>query len=295
MKIVYDENVAKAPAAAEVGSGGIATLTREEPVEKRHLLTAAQMAFFVTYGYLRVENLVPDDLNQAVLEDERRWMGTKFDFWYLSENIRKVFELPQVKGLLQGFLGENPIFDHSFIHHVRAHNTNAQNWHADSIIDARPFGFDVQAFYWSHDAPVEMGPTMVLPGSHMRKINISSISRYKNFRGQLQMPIKAGTITFFHHGIWHCAQPNYTDTDRFVFKLRLRPGQEQVRLFNTDGYDSPEVLEILKKAGIPGDMPWQGDFDRLDSVQHARFWRFVTGDAKIDTSFETALSRMHLD
>ena len=196
---------------------------------------------------------------------------------------------------MQGFLGDAPIFDHSFIHHVKAHKTAAQNWHANSIIDARPYGFDVQAFYWTHDAPLEMGPTIILPGSHMRKVNISSISRYKNFRGQLQMPIKAGTITFLHHGIWHCAQPNFTDTDRFVFKLRLRPSQEQVRLFNMDGYDSPEVLDILKKGSHPGTMPWQGDFDRLNSVQHARFWRFVTGDAKVDTSFETALTRMHLD
>jgi hypothetical protein len=293
--ITYREEIAPAPAQIETASGSVATLSRpEEPVEKKHLLTAAQMAHFVTYGFVKIEDLVPEDLNQAVLEDERRWMGTKFQFWYLSENVRKVFDLPQVRGKLQGLLGDAPIFDHSFIHHVKAHKLAAQNWHADSIIDARPFGFDVQAFYWTHDAPIEMGPTIVLPGSHMRKINISSISKYKNFRGQLQMPIKAGTITFFHHGIWHCAQPNFTDTDRFVFKLRLRPNQEQVRLFNMDGYKSPEIMDILKNGSMPGAMAWQGDFDRLDSVQHARLWRYVTGDPTVDTSFETALTRMHL-
>lgn len=296
MIITYDEKIAKGPAELETTSAAVATLARpEEPLDKKFLLTAAQMAHFVTYGYLKVESLVPDDLNQAVLEDQKRWHETKFQFWYLSESVRKVFDLPHVKGILQGLLGDAPIYDHSFIHFVKAQNHKAQNWHADSIIDARPFGFDVQAFYWSHDAPLEMGPTMILPGSHMRKVNISSISRYKNFKGQSQLPIKAGTITFFHHGIWHCAQPNFTDTDRFVFKLRLRPNQEQVRLFNMDGYDSPEVMEILKKGSHPGNMVWQGDFDRLDSVQHARFWRYVTGDAKVDTSFETALTRMQLD
>jgi hypothetical protein len=296
LRITYDENIAKAPAPAQ--SGRVATATLEAslpPVEKKHLLTAAQMAHFVTFGFVKVENLVPDELNQAVLEDERKWFQTKFDFWYLSENIRKVFEQPQVRGALQSLVGDAPIFDHSFIHYVRAQHHRAQNWHADSIIDARPFGFDVQAFYWTHDAPLEMGPTMVLPGSHLRNVNLNSIGRYKNFAGQEQLPIKAGTITFFHHGIWHCAQPNYTDTDRFVFKLRLRPNQEQVRLFNTDGYDSPEIRDFLQKASIPAFMPWQANFDRLDSVQRARLWRYVTGDPDIDVSFETTLSRMHLE
>lgn len=301
MKITYDRKVATGPVPAEwetgyTGNTAVATLEAPPaPVEKRHLLTAAQMAHFVTYGFVKVDGLVPDELNQAVLEDERRWKGTKFDFWFLSENVRKVFELPQVKGILQGLVGSNPIYDHSFIHHVSAHKTAAQNWHADSIIDARPFGFDVQAFYWSHDAPQQMGPTMVLPGSHHRKINISSISLYKNFIGQVQPEAKAGTITFFHHGIWHCAQPNFTDTDRFVFKLRLRPGEEQIRLFNTDGYDSPEIRKFFLEAQLPGYFPWQSSDDRLDSVQRARLWRYVTGDPKVDVSFETALTRMHLE
>jgi len=296
LRITYDESVAKAPAQIERSYGGVATLIQpeEEEVEKRHLLTSAQMAHFVKYGFVKIEDLVPDELNRAVLEDQRRSIGTKWDFWYLSENVRKVFELPQVKGILQSFVGDAPIYDHSFLHRVRGHKTVAQDWHSDSMPDARPFAFDVQAFYWSHDAPLEMGPTMLLPGSHLRKVNIASIGRYKNFVGQLQLPIKAGTITFFHHGLWHCAQPNSTDTDRFVFKLRLRPNQEQIRLFNMDGYDSPEVMQILQKGIIPGATYWQGDFDRLDSVQHARFWRYVTGDNKVDIAFETALTRMHL-
>ncbi len=55
-----------------------------------------------------------------------------------------------------------------------------------------------------------------------------------------------------------------------------------------------QLFRSLVKGSMPGTMPWQGDFDRLDSVQHARFWRYVTGDDIVDTSFETALTRMHL-
>lgn len=257
-------------------------------VDKQYLLTAKQMAQFVTDGYIALAGLVPQELNEAVLADQKRWQGGGKQFWFASENIRNVFELPQVKGILQSLVGENPVYDHSALHVVPARRLSAQEWHGDSIIDVRPYAFDVQAFYFSHDAPPEMGPTLVLPGSHLRKANTASIARYKNIVGQCQLEARAGTIVFMHHGIWHGAQPNHTDQTRYMFKLRLRPGQEQRGLFNTEGYDSPEVAEILYQ----GYRPWQGNEARLEHVQRAKLWRYVTGDDNIDVSFEGVLTRM---
>jgi hypothetical protein len=257
-------------------------------VEKKHLLTARQMAHFVTDGFLMVENLVPEELNQAVYRDQSTLNSPGHRFWPETENIRAVFELPQVKGIIQGLVGLNPGYDHSFLHVVQARHLKAQNWHADSIIDLRPLAFDIQAFYFSHDAPKEMGPTLILPGSHLRKVNTGSIGRYKNIVGQRQLVAKAGTIVFMHHGIWHCAQPNYTDQTRYVFKLRLRPGQEQRGLFNLDGYKDPEVVGIIDN----GYQEWQGNEARLEHNMRARLWRYVTGDDSVDVSFIRSLTGM---
>ncbi|GCE30602.1 hypothetical protein KDA_60860 [Dictyobacter alpinus] len=259
-------------------------------VERHHLLTAEQMAHFVTDGFLMVENVVPQHLNTAVLAAEKSWQSSGSNFWHQTEVLRQVFEEPQVKGAIQSFVGVNPGYDHSFLHVVPARQLKAQEWHADSIIDVRPYAFDVQAFYFAHDAPAEMGPTLVLPGSHLRKTNTSSIARYKNIVGQRQLVAKAGTIVFMHHGIWHCAQPNRTDQTRYVFKLRLRPGQVQRGLFNTDDYSSPEVSQIIRE----GYQTWQGNEARLEHMQRARLWRYVTGDDKVDVSFENALTRMSI-
>jgi hypothetical protein len=266
----------------------IENLKIPDTVEKKYLLTASQMAHFVTDGFLMVENLVPAELNQAVYQDERELSGAGYNFWKTSENIRAVFDLPQVKGILQGLVGVNPVYDHSFLHIVKAKHLKAQNWHADSVIDLRPLAFDIQAFYFSHDTPREMGPTLVLPGSHLRRVNTESIGRYKNIIGQRQLATKAGTIVFMHHAIWHCAQPNYTDQTRYVFKLRLRPGQEQRGLFNLDDYTEPTVIDIIKK----GYQTWQGNEARLEHIQRARLWRYVTGDDTVDVCFEGTLTRM---
>jgi len=260
-------------------------------VERHHLLTATQMAQFVVDGYLMLEGIVPQELNQKVYQEQMNYIGKGYDrFWFESETIKEVFELPQVKGIIQSLVGEHPIYDHSYMHIVFAKNLKAQNWHADSVIDTRPLAFDIQCFYFSHDTPKEMGPTLILPGSHMRRVHNFSIGRYKNIVGQKQLACKAGTIAILHHGLWHCAQPNYTDTTRYVFKLRLQPGQQQRNLFNTDDYDNPEITSIFRK----GYQPWLGNEDRTEHIQRAKLWRYVVGNDSIDVSFEKVLSRMNI-
>lgn len=255
-------------------------------VPREHLLTAKQMAQFVQDGFLMFDGFVPAELNAAVYADQQAGKG----HWQTSQVIRDVFEWLPVKGIIQSLVGVSPIYDHSALHIVGPQKHDAQIWHADSIIDARPLAFDIQAMYFSHDAPKEMGPTLILPGSHLRRTSNGSIARYKNIVGQKQLIGKAGTIAFLHHGLWHGAQPNFTDLTRYMFKLRLRTGQEQRGLFNTTGYDDPEVRRIVSAFKHN----WQGDFARAENVERAKLWRYVCGDDSVDVSFEGVLTRMHL-
>ncbi|MCA1595649.1 MAG: phytanoyl-CoA dioxygenase family protein [Chloroflexi bacterium] len=273
-----------APGARDVHGDKSVGDGRDHGVDRRYLLTAAQMAQFTVDGFLLFDGFVPRELNEAVYADQVAGKG----HWNQSEATRQVFELPQVKGILQSLLGKNPVYDHSALHIVGPQQHGAQFWHADSIIDTRPYAFDVQTMYFSHDVPKETGPTLVLPGSHLRRASNMSIARYKNIVGQKQLAGSAGTIGFMHQAIWHCAQPNYTDATRYMFKLRLRAGEEQRGLFNTEGYDTPEVRRIV--AG--GSHPWMGDQSRAENVQRARLWRYLCGDDSVDVAFEGVLTRM---
>jgi hypothetical protein len=253
-------------------------------VSKEHLLTAAQMARFACDGYLVFPGFVPDELNKRIHADQEAGNG----HWHSSDAIKELFEWAPVKGIVQSLVGESPPYDHSALHVVRAGQKEAQVWHADSIIDTRPFGFDIQAMYFSHDAPPEMGPTLILPGSHLRRVSNVSIGRYKNITGQKQLAGPAGTIAFLHQALWHCAQPNQLDKTRYMFKLRLRPGQEQRGLFNTEGYDSKEVRDVLYGTHHS----WHGDQGRAEHVQRAKLWRYLSNDDRVDVSFEGVLTRM---
>lgn len=163
-------------------------------------------------------------------------------------------------------------------------------WHYDSTYDVRPYAFDIQVFYFAHDAPPEMGPTLVLPGSHLRRISSRTIARYKNIVGQKQLTGKAGTICFVHHGIWHCSQPNYTDQSRYMFKVRYRPSQKQTKRFNIEGYDSPEVKDVF----LNGAQAWLGDERKHEQVKRAKLWRYLVDDNEVDVTPECVLQRMSI-
>jgi len=257
-------------------------------IDKKHLLTSKQMARFVTDGYLRFDEIVPPEVNKAALAeyDDKEfkrgggYMGSPLaDQWTGSSGVGAIFKVPAVQGILQSLVGPNPRYDHHALHIVPPKSPEKQMWHADAIIDTRTAHFDVQFFYFAHDTPKEMGGTMILPGSHYRQVNETEISRYQHFQGELQTECKAGTIVFVHHGIWHCAAPNLTDKTRYMFKVRINPMVRQLRLWNTDDVNDPEIGSILNHSH-----GWYGSEWRIEAVQRIKFWRYLTGNDKYDSA-----------
>ena len=253
-------------------------------VDKQYLLNTKQMAQFVADGFLRFDELVPDEINRAACAEmeagvPRGRAGAPLGALWTDAAVGQVVRLPQIQGVIHSLVGPDPLYDHHAVHTVDAHHEQGQIWHADAIIDTR-LHFDIQLFYFAHDTPREMGGTMFLPGSHYRRISESDIARYQNFLGQMPMVCKAGTVAVAHHGIWHCAQPNLTSRKRYMFKLRLNPTVRQKKLWNTDDIDDGEIPALLN-----ANHRWYGNEVRLEVVNRIKLWRFLTGDDNYDVSY----------
>ena len=269
--------------------------------DKQHLLTSKQMAEFVARGFLRFDELVPDEINQAVMRAidtqviKGHRSGTPLSQCYQGTPIRKLLDLPQIQGLIQSLVGQDPLFDHDAIHVREPNEGSAQGLHADSIIDCRTH-FDIQLMYFPHDVPLEMGGTLLLPGSHFRRVNEMDVAAYQNMRGQIPMVCKAGAILALHHGIWHCGRQNKTRRRRYMFKLRLNPAVRQLRLWNTDDLDDEyRRAKAIHSAFPMGDdvqgilarrEPWfEQASGRLEVVNRIKLWRFLTGDEEFDVHY----------
>ena len=272
-----------------------------QTIDKQYLLNSHQMAEFVARGFLRFDELIPDEINTAVMREidndgiQGAPAGTPLSEVYHGTSIRKMLDMPEIQGLIHSLVGPDPLFDHDAIHVREPNQGKAQGLHADSIIDVRTH-FDIQIMYFPHDIPLEMGGTLLLPGSHFRRVNTQDIAAYQNMLGQISMVCKAGTILVLHHGIWHCGRQNKTDRRRYMFKIRLNPTVRQLRLWNMDDldedYDAPQEIHAGKhqegeiQTILSAGEPWfEAASGRLEIVNRIKLWRFLTGDDNFDVHY----------
>lgn len=276
-----------------------------------HLLTTRQMADFVSDGVLRFDELVPNDINEAVIEelghlkDERLtpdgleppWTGTPYDECYPAPSvIGEYLRLPQVQGIVESLVGLDCLFDHDWTHHIPAHNAWEQPLHCDAITDSLDPTFDIQLFYFPREIAEGEGGTRYVPGSHLHRVLASGLDRYQHICGDQRFSGPAGTVLVFHHGLWHAGQPNPSDTDRWMHKVRLNPTRPQVRRWNTDDLDelhneptdhvfarmAPDSVAHTLRRG----QRWMGVTQgRNEQVQRARLWRYLTGDHQYDVDY----------
>ena len=245
------------------------------------------MAHFVAHGSLRMDGVVPDAMNAEALEVLRDGIpaapyGTPVAEAYPEGSFpRRLVELPAVAGALYSLVGPDPLVDHHAVHIREPHEGNAQPLHADAIIDVRTDAFDVQLMYYPHAVTLEMGGTLSIPGSHLRRTNETDTGRYQNLRGQTRLVCPAGTIVLLHHGIWHGGRRNDSDTLRYMFKIRFNPVVRQLRLWDTGDLASPEVASELAT-----EFPWyEAATARLEIYNRVRLWQALTGDDTVDPEY----------
>jgi len=260
------------------------------------LLTSKQMAAFVAHGFLRFDEVVPPDMAAAALDELASGGGPApwkegepqasnagrplAELWTASPALGPVLRLPRVAGIIDSLLGPGALYDHHYAHVIAPRQAWSQPWHADAVLDTRPLAFDVQLMFFFHDTPREMGGTMILPGSHLRRANELEIARVQNFRGQLPTVCPAGTLVVIHHGIWHCGQPNRTDRPRTMFKLRLGPARRQARCWDLSDVADPDVIRTLRH-----EHPFTGSQARLEIVNRIKLWRYLTDDPTFDIDY----------
>ncbi|MGW5423587.1 phytanoyl-CoA dioxygenase family protein [Streptomyces sp. NPDC003943] len=251
---------------------------------RQELLSSVQMARFVARGSLRLDAVVPAEMNAEglkVLADDVPPVpyGTPLSAAYPEGSfVRRLLELPRIAGALRSLVGVEPWVDHHFVHTREPHGGEAQPLHGDAIIDVRQDAFDVQMMYYPQAVTLEMGGTLSVPGSHLRRTNESDTGRYQNLRGQDRLVCPAGTVVFLHHGLWHGGRRNDSDTLRYMFKIRFNPTERQQRLWDTSDLHDPQV-----NAELDAMFPWyEWATGRLERYNRILLWRALTGDDSYD-------------
>ena len=281
-------------------------------------LTTEQMAEFAASGLLKLGEVVPDAVNKRFLaaisekEDEtpqqhyQRLMqdkvipvvqpGASLSQAYPADSpVSDVLHVPEVAGAIASLVGEGCVVDHQFMH-ITFPGGVAQHNHQDSTIDTRQ-AFDIQLFYFPHEVTLAMGGTRYIPGTHLRIVSEMSIARYQNIVGQEHVVCPAGSVYFFHHGLWHGAGVNRSEVNRYVLKIRLCPTERQSLLWNTDDLPQDNSQEPIfwqtasanrnpVHARLTRPEPWfEQDTGRLEYINRIKLWRYLTNDSGFDADY----------
>ena len=294
------------------------------------LLNALDMARFAARGFLRLDSVVPDEINAQFLAEAgtppevaagRKLMRTYGEMlagsaipqvaagvplahtYPQGSALARLLDLPVVAGAIRSLVGDEPAFDHHFLHvtfpsayHEAGGGENvSQHTHQDSTIDPR-LAFDLQIMYYSHEVTRPMGGTRFVPGTHLRKVSEVALGRYQNIRGQQHMVCPAGTLLFLHSGIWHGGGVNLSDRTRTMFKIRMNPTAPQGRKFDVSTL-IPQAEQrpiFFVKGALPESVeqilmtpePWfEQDTGRLEFVNRVKLWRYLTGDPGYDADY----------
>ena len=285
-------------------------------IDTLNLLTTSQVAEFAAKGCLRFDGLIDSDLNQEFLDLFAEDIGSDDRYvnkvipnckpgTYVSQAfpqdhpLSKILAQPVVAGTLKSLMGTNLIFDHHHVHMTFPNRSRVQTNHQDSTIDLRSKNFDIQMIYFPHEVNNKMGGTRYIPGTHLRTVHESQIARYQNIRGQIRVTCPAGTIIFFHHGIWHGGGKNTSDVPRIMYKLRLQPSGSQSLQWDTSDLTEERIKSwqrpIFHAFGkreeddVPSKLmshePWFDNTSRLEYMNRVRFWRTLLNDAEIDIDY----------
>ena len=216
-------------------------------------LTDAQMRDFIVNGYITIKTDLPRSVHETIYRKTQEYTEREGN---LGNNIlprvpelQAVFEDPVVRGAFTSILGENYVMhSHRHPHQNRPHS-DGQGFHKDSYWGYQKVRHHcprwAMAFYYPQDAPLEIGPSAVLPGTQYYSTRIT-----ENNDGELALSGEAGTMAIIHFDLWHRAMANQTDKTRYMMKFQfIRMDAPQAPEWNvTDPQWQPEGINPATPA-----------------------------------------------
>ena len=168
-------------------------------------MTDTQVLEFCKNGYCMFEGVVPDEINDRTMEYCDQYTSTE-PSGILKQNwfVENVIANPIVAGAVRSLLGVDfhlPILMSN--HRVTCPIQSIGGWHVDGNYCYTPELNFLQVFYYPQDTPIELGPTQILPGSHLIQNKAKFMAHLGNIRDAISTTAPAGSIFLTIYHIWH--------------------------------------------------------------------------------------------
>ncbi len=183
-------------------------------------LTDAEMAKFLVGGYHIAKLDLPKGLNETIATKLEALDHNPGDaITDAVPELWQVLDHPQVTNIMTCLAGIGyEVLGHRHWHCKQA-GTEYMHWHQDGTNNRDSHMNRFLGLYYPTDVSADMGPTVIVPGTHFRNAPTDRMASYYNIRGQIPVAVEAGTIAFTHYDIWHGTAANRSNRKRHMIKF----------------------------------------------------------------------------
>ena len=258
-----------------------------------HRLTDDEMAAFVINGYHILKPDLRTGLNQEIYDAlDAMSINPGDGVLEAVPQLNQVWNSPEMVGALTSLLGPDyEMFPHRHCHR-NAPGTPSQQIHQDNLNDLRIDGGQIRqpdridlilAMYYPQDVTSNMGPTLILPGTHVLQALPERMASQGNFRDQVIATVEAGSVVILHYDIWHAGTANTSKTVRYMLKfLFQRTSNPSVPSWN---HDPSSDASIRRRLESENPMSMQRGLSAKQRHLRTRMWNRLAGDQALDLSY----------
>ena len=245
------------------------------------ILTDSQVLEFCREGYLLLKGVVPDEINRRTCEylegriaadpsfipegmteaDVERIRRSHepsticLESWFIEHVLLNA----ELAGVMRSLLGKNVGLPVIVSDHAVECPQPHQSWHQDADHIFGPELEFVEVFYFPQDTPAELGPTELMPGTH-----IGPCARDDDDEGVL-MDGPAGTLGLHHQSILHRRGKSTSNGMRHMLKYNY---------WRT----APPQQDWIAAADFDLSTAYYGGHDMARYVAHMYYWLRGKGD-----------------
>lgn len=218
-------------------------------------LTDREVLDFCRNGFLIVPGVVRDDTNRWVTEFLAGHSGPEpNEILHEERFVNEVLLNPAAAGAVRSLLGDRfelPVLMSN--HRTVGPKPVIGGWHRDGGAVSGPECNYLQVFYYPQEVTLEMGPTALLPGSHLVYHESTQMGHFGQFAHQVLTVAPAGTLFITSFAIWHRATAKTATATRNLMKYNYWRTVPPQRDWIVDpGFDfATEPYREYYKGGSP--------------------------------------------
>ena len=259
----------------------------------QYLLNDDQVADFVINGYHIVQTPFPSKFHDEIYSKLNNLSSNPGDKINIAvSELDEIYGHPSLRGPLQSLLGEG----YSIAEHRHCHKnhpgTRSQIWHQDNLeiptlMDGHTKSPDhiksVLVMYYPQEVKSNMGPTALIPGSHLFRSSPEANASQGNFRDQKIATLKEGSLLILHYDIWHAGTANTSNKIRYMVKYLFERKKESEK--PTWNHNSSNKAHILDRLEGDDAATVQRSLKHKRNFLRTKMWNNIAGDGSIEYKY----------